>query len=117
MPLDGCVPSKALIKSASMLHQMNRLQDLGLGLAGHGPVSTAGVMAHVRSVVEEVAQGHTPEQLERLGIRVIFGGPRFADNHSIRIDGKAFSARSFIICTGTSPLIPPIEGISAPYPI
>ncbi len=114
--LNGCVPSKALIKSARVLHQMNRLQTVGLGLAGPLGVTTEGVMARVRSVVEEVAGGHSPEALERLGIRVIFGDPRFKDNHLVNINGRDVSARSFVICTGSSPFIPAIEGIGAvPY--
>ena len=114
--LYGCVPSKTLVRSASLLHQMNRLHSKGLAPSGPCRVSTQGVMAHVRSVVEEVAQGHGQEKLERLGIRVIFGDPSFVDNHVIRINGRAVSARSFIVCTGSSPLVPPIEGIDrTPY--
>ena len=109
--LNGCIPSKALIKSAKVLHQIGCPETTGLSLTGPCPVSTAGVMAHVRSVIEEVARGHSPEKLERLGIRVIFGEPCFIDNHTVRINGKALSARSFVVCTGSSPFIPPIEGI------
>ena len=114
--LNGCIPSKALIKSAKVLHQIGRPQTTGLSLTGPCPVSTAGVMAHVRSVIEEVAKGHSPEKLEGLGIRVIFGEPCFIDNHTVRVNGKAVSAKSFVVCTGSSPFIPPIEGIDAvPY--
>ncbi len=109
--LTGCIPSKALIKSAKVLHQISCPETTGLSLNGPCPVSTAGVMAHVRSVIEEVAQGHSPEKIEGLGIRVIFGEPCFIDNHTVRVNGKDVSARNFVVCTGSSPFIPPIEGI------
>jgi len=114
--LSGCIPSKTLIKSAKMLHQMSRLQATGLTLKGPCTVSTEGVMEHVRSVIEDVARGHGPERLEGLGIKVIFGEPRFIDNHRVRVNGRTVSARNFVLCTGSSPFVPPIEGIDAvPY--
>ena len=109
--LNGCIPSKTLIKSAKMLHQIGRLHEAGLSLEGTCPISAAGVMAHVRSVIEQVARGHSPEKLEKLGVRVIFGEPRFIDNHTVQVNGKPVSARNFVVCTGSSPLVPPIEGI------
>jgi len=112
----GCIPSKTLIKSANVAHQVTRLQEFGL--RPHGPVEldTARVMAHVRSVVRADADGHPPEAFEAEGIDVLFGSPQFLDNHSIEFGERRISAHKFIVCTGSHPYIPAIKGLAdIPY--
>jgi pyruvate/2-oxoglutarate dehydrogenase complex dihydrolipoamide dehydrogenase (E3) component len=130
--LYGCVPSKTLIKTAKVFRQIADPGAVGLAAArppsgkneaaGPPPAAaaaaygTTGVFPHVRSVVEKVYQGHRPEVLEAQGIRVFIGQTRFLDNHRIETAGAVISARSFIICTGSGPLVPPIPGIdTVPY--
>ncbi len=114
--LYGCVPSKTLIKTAKALNAIRHAADLGLEGGGPPPLAGKGVLARVRRVVERVYEGHRPEVLEKLGIHTVIGRPRFKDSHRIEIDGKPVSAACFIICTGSSPLVPPIKGIEAvPY--
>jgi len=112
----GCIPSKTLIKSANVAHQMTRLQEFGL--RPHSPVEldTTMVMAHVRSVVQADADGHPPEVFQAEGIDVLFGAPHFLDNHSIELGNRKVSARKFIVCTGSHPYIPEIKGMAdIPY--
>lgn len=72
----GCVPSKALLKSASAANLTRRFPEFGLkALAG---LDATGVMAHVRDVIEEVSTHHPAEVFEKRGIKIIFGAPRFA---------------------------------------
>jgi pyruvate/2-oxoglutarate dehydrogenase complex dihydrolipoamide dehydrogenase (E3) component len=112
----GCVPSKALIKSANIAHQMSRLEEYGLKPSSAVKLNTDNVMAHVRSVVQADADGHPPESFEAEGIDVLFGAPKFSDNHRIRLGEKEITSAKFIICTGSHPFIPPIEGIDQiPY--
>jgi pyruvate/2-oxoglutarate dehydrogenase complex dihydrolipoamide dehydrogenase (E3) component len=114
--LYGCVPSKALIRSAKVHFEMNHADGVGLDPDLSSPVSGSKVLARVRAVVDRVYEGHRPEVLERLGIRVIIGNTRFTDDHHVEIDGKGLSAARFIICTGSSPLIPGIPGLeTVPY--
>ena len=119
--LYGCVPSKALIKTARVYKQMGDPEAVGLGFTARGappasPYTTDGVFPRVRSIIERVYRGHNPEVLERLGIELIIGLPRFLDRHHIGLEKRVVSARSFIICTGSSPLVPAIPGIDAvPY--
>ena len=108
--LYGCVPSKTLIKTARVFRQITDPRGVGLRPAGNTPVITD-VFSHVRSIVEKVYEGHRPEVLERLGIRVVIGQPRFLDNHRIEVNGASVSSRSFIVCTGSRPLVPPMPGI------
>jgi pyruvate/2-oxoglutarate dehydrogenase complex dihydrolipoamide dehydrogenase (E3) component len=112
--LFGCVPSKALIRTAKVFREIGRAGDAGLGELGSLPeAGEAGeaVLTRVRSVVDQVYQGHTPERLQGLGIKVLLGDPRFLDNHHVEIERTAYSARSFVLCTGSSAFVPPIEGL------
>ena len=109
--LFGCVPSKALIKSAYFAHQLRRLKNFGLQSNEELKISADNVMSHVQSVVDYVYQGHTPEILQSEGIDVFIASPRFLDNHLIEADGKKISSNKFIICTGSRAFVPNIDGI------
>ncbi len=114
--LYGCVPSKALIRTARVLNQMKRAHEVGLNMGEPPPVAGEAVFARARKVVERVYEEHRPEALVGLGIHLVFGSPRFRDNHRVEVDGRMLSAASFIVCTGSSPLVPPIGGIeTVPY--
>ena len=107
----GCVPSKTLIKSANIAHQTTRLNEFGLQPDRPIELNTDQVMAHVRAVVQADADGHPPDSYRAEGIDVIFGEPRFLDAHFIELGDKVVSSGKFIICTGSRPFVPPIEGL------
>ena len=112
----GCVPSKTLIKSANIAHQMTRLREFGLEPSAPIELNADRVMAHVRAVVQADADGHPPSVLEAEGINVLFGSPKFLDNHCIDLGGKKISSKKFIICSGSHPFVPPINGLQdIPY--
>lgn len=112
----GCVPSKSLIRAAKAAHEVEHLGLLGLRPEGPIAIDTGGVMRHVRSIVEKVYNTHLPESFKALGIDLFFGDPQFTDNHTVVMDGKAITANKIIIATGSSPLVPDIEGIDkTPY--
>ncbi|HUV64914.1 MAG TPA: FAD-dependent oxidoreductase [Sedimentisphaerales bacterium] len=107
----GCVPSKTLIKSANVAHQVTRLREFGLEPRGPVELDAAKVMAHVRAVVQADADGHPPEVFEAEGINVLFGAPEFLDNHTIRLGERRISSKKFVICTGSHPFVPSIKGL------
>ncbi|UCE50058.1 MAG: FAD-dependent oxidoreductase [Phycisphaerales bacterium] len=107
----GCVPSKTLIKSANIAHQTTRLREFGLEPGGPVELNADKVMSHVRAVVQADADGHPPETLEAEGINVLFGAGRFLDSHNLMVGDKKISANKFIVCTGSHPFIPPIQGL------
>lgn len=112
----GCVPSKTLIKSANVAHQLTRLREFGLQPRGPIEVDATNVMAHVRAVVQADAEGHPPDVFEAEGINVLFGSSRFLDNHHVVVGEKKISAKKFIISTGSRPFIPSIKGLDEiPY--
>ncbi len=109
--LTGCVPSKTLIHTSQIAQEIRNAKKYGLTIDSTAHINTDHVMAHVRSVVQKVYDGHPPEAFQKLGIDVLFGAPQFIDNQQIELNGKRLSAKNFIVSTGSSPLIPPIEGI------
>lgn len=114
--LYGCIPSKTLIRSGQLAREIRDSKRYGLAIEPRPHINTDGVMPHVRSAVQKVYDSHLPDAFQKLGIDVLFGPPRFVDNHQIELNGKRLSAKRFIIATGSSPLIPPIEGLDTiPY--
>jgi pyruvate/2-oxoglutarate dehydrogenase complex dihydrolipoamide dehydrogenase (E3) component len=112
----GCVPSKALIRSAAVAHEASKMSDYGLRSEAPIVLNTDRVMEHVRSVRRRIYQGETPEVLQEMGIQVHLGAPRFVDRHRIRVGDQTLSSKSFLISTGSSPFIPPVEGMDdVPY--
>ncbi len=112
----GCVPSKTIIKSAYVAHIFKQLDQFGFALSGQATLDTSGVLDHVRNVIYEIYETHTPKKLRELGIDVIKGSPSFIDRHHLKADGKTISFNKAIIATGSKPFIPPIEGVNdVPY--
>ncbi|MHB8771184.1 MAG: dihydrolipoyl dehydrogenase family protein [Syntrophales bacterium] len=108
----GCVPSKTLIRTAGIWAQAARMKEFGLPEVGRPPVDLGAVMDRVRTVIDRI-QGHdSPERFCGLGAEVRFGSPAFVDDHTVSVDGRRVSARSWIIATGSSPAIPPVEGLA-----
>ena len=106
----GCVPSKAIIKTARVAHFTNNLSTYGLS-SDITELDTTKVMEHVGKTIQKVYRTHTPDQLKKEGIDVLFGPPSFIDAHHIMSGDKEISFNKAIICTGSSPFVPPIPGL------
>ena len=106
-----CIPSKALIRLSHLSRDMKRLDRSGLGSAPAGTLVSRMVMPHIRGIVRKAHEKDLPETFERIGISMISAAASFIDPHHINVNGRPLSARKFIIATGTSPFIPPLEGI------
>jgi len=107
----GCVPSKTLIRTASVWALAARTEEFGLPGLCLPTVDLGAVMDRVRLVVETIQAHDSPERFCRLGAEVRFGQPLFRSDHEVELDGKKLSARSWIIATGSRPALPPVEGL------
>lgn len=107
----GCVPSKVLLKSSQVMNMAGNLAKYGISIPDGTAFNTKGVMPHVRDIIKKISEHHPPEIFEKRGIKVIFGSPRFIDRKTIEINGKRLTSKRFVLCPGSHPLIPPIEGI------
>lgn len=107
----GCVPSKTLIKTAHVHHMMKNAEKYGLPGANTGPVDFRDVAKRIKSVIDAIQEHDSPERFCKLGAQVEFGEPVFTDEHTVRLNGKSYSAKSWVISTGSSPVAPPVEGL------
>ncbi|TVR34435.1 MAG: mercuric reductase [Balneolaceae bacterium] len=112
----GCVPSKTLIKAASVVHQMKQGAKYGLDISGE-KINTARVMKHVDDIRNEVYEdADRPEIFEDMGIEVVSGDASFVDEHTLKIvrsDGmiREVTSRYIFICAGAKAFVPPIPGV------
>jgi len=112
----GCVPSKTLIRTAHVYHFMKNSKIYGLPPVDLQPVDYREIRKRIQSVISTIQKHDSEERFCSLGAQVELGSPTFSDNHSIRLNGKTYSAKHWVIATGSSPGIPPIEGLDkTPY--
>ena len=107
----GCVPSKALIKSAKVAHQI--ADAARFGVHSSAPViDFPAVMRRVRDVITAIEPHDSVERFTGLGVDCVKGYARFIDPFTVEIDGgRRLTAKSFIIATGAAPLVPPLSGV------
>ena len=111
----GCVPSKALIKSAKVARQMRRADHFGLEPATPR-FSFRQVMVRVLQAVKEIAPHDSVERYTKLGVEVLQGHARLVDPWTVEVtlnDGgtQRLTTRSIVIATGARPFVPPLPGL------
>ena len=111
----GCVPSKALIRSARLAHQIGHADRYGLD-AGTPAFHFKGVMARVHRVIAQIAPHDSIERYTRLGVEVVEGRATIVDPWTVEIalaDGtrQRLTTRSIVIATGARPFVPPLPGL------
>jgi pyruvate/2-oxoglutarate dehydrogenase complex dihydrolipoamide dehydrogenase (E3) component/uncharacterized membrane protein YdjX (TVP38/TMEM64 family) len=108
----GCVPSKALIKTARVLSQIRRARDFGLKSAT-AEYDFADVMERVQRVIRTIEPHDSVERYTQLGVECIQGDARITTPWSVEVNGKTLTTRAIVIAAGAEPFIPPIPGIEA----
>lgn len=111
----GCVPSKALISSARVIHTMRRAEDWGLGRI-EPQFDFEKIFSRMRARRARIAPNDSQERFESLGVDVFRGEATFQSPHEIVVDGQVLRAKNIVIATGTRTAVPPLEGIDqVPY--
>jgi pyruvate/2-oxoglutarate dehydrogenase complex dihydrolipoamide dehydrogenase (E3) component len=90
---------------------MKRATDFGLPEIEVKPIEFRDVTCRIKSVISKIQQHDSVERFCGLGVRVEFGEPVFIDEHSVRLNGQTYSAKNWVIATGSSPLIPQVDGL------
>jgi len=112
----GCVPSKTLLKTAHVYHLMKNGPKFGLPAITPPGVDFRQIAARINSVINAIQEHDSVARFCKLGARVESGGPTFIDEHAVALRDKIISARAWVIATGSSAEIPPIEGLATtPY--
>jgi dihydrolipoamide dehydrogenase len=107
----GCVPSKALIKSAHVMATIKRAGEFGLHDA---PVKIdfSAVMARVRRIIQEIAPHDSVERYQALGVECLSGEAKILTPYQVKIGERTITTKNIIIATGAGPYIPTIPGLS-----
>ena len=111
----GCVPSKALIRSAKLAKQLKKAASLGVADA-QGRVDFGAVMQRVHRVIKDIEPHDSVERYTGLGVEVLQGHARITSPWTVEVtlEGgrkQVLSTRSIVIATGASPFVPPIPGL------
>ncbi|CAN7396974.1 MULTISPECIES: FAD-dependent oxidoreductase [unclassified Variovorax] len=111
----GCVPSKALIRSAKLAKQLKQADSLGVRNVS-GEVDFAAVMKRVHGVIRDIEPHDSMERYSALGVQVLLGHARIASPWSVAValaDGttQTLTTRNIVIAAGGSPFVPPIPGL------
>ncbi len=106
----GCVPSKALIRSARLLAEARDSAKYGIARMD-AQFDFAQVMQRVASVVAKVEPHDSVQRYTELGVDVIQGDARLVSPWEVEVNGRRLSARSIILASGARPLVPRIPGL------
>ncbi len=106
----GCVPSKALIRSAKILAYGRRAKEFGFRKTETDFVFSE-VMERVQRVVAKVEPHDSVERYTDLGVECLQGGARIVSPFGVEVNGKIVTTRSIIVATGAAPFVPPIDGL------
>jgi pyruvate/2-oxoglutarate dehydrogenase complex dihydrolipoamide dehydrogenase (E3) component/uncharacterized membrane protein YdjX (TVP38/TMEM64 family) len=111
----GCVPSKALIRTATLMSQIRHSARYGIGRA-EARLDFAQVMERVAAIVRKVEPHDSIERYTGLGVDVVQGYARIVNPWTVRIarpDGteQTLTTRSIVIATGAAPFVPPLPGL------
>ncbi len=107
----GCVPSKTLIRTSHIYHLMKNAKRFGLPEVEIPPADFKEVAKRIQSVIDIIQEHDSVERFCKLGARVELGEPVFSDDHSVKMNGNTYSAKNWVIATGSSPAVFPIEGL------
>ncbi|MDP9453355.1 MAG: FAD-dependent oxidoreductase [Actinomycetota bacterium] len=108
----GCVPSKALLASARVAQAMRDADRWGLAPV-EPAIDTASVWARMRAVQDAIAASDdSPARFEALGVELVPGQAHLVDAHTVAVGDRRLSTRFVLLCTGSRPSSPPVEGLA-----
>jgi pyruvate/2-oxoglutarate dehydrogenase complex dihydrolipoamide dehydrogenase (E3) component len=111
----GCVPSKSLIKAATVAHHARTASRYGV----HGSQPTVDmteVREYLRETIQHIYKPTMPEALRQKGMDVMLGETRFLDAHTLEVGEDRIRAKKVLINTGAEPTTPNVAGLAdVPY--
>ncbi len=108
----GCVPSKALIRSAKFISHVNRAKEFGMKSASV-EFDFADIMDRVHEVIRTIEPNDSVERYTKLGVDCIQGEAKIRSPFEVEVDGRTLTTRNVVIAAGARPLVPPIPGLES----
>ncbi len=112
----GCVPSKALIRAAKSVVEIERAREFGIEVIPP-KVDFAAVMRRVRSAVTAIEPNDSVARYTKLGVECISGAARLVDPWTVEVNGQRLTAPNLVLATGAAPFMPPIPGLAEAGPL
>ncbi|HIF9134606.1 dihydrolipoyl dehydrogenase [Photobacterium damselae] len=108
----GCVPSKALIRAAHNMAEIQRAAEFGVST---GPIAIdfKQVMTRVQKVISKIEPHDSIERYRSLGVNCITGEAIIRSPWEVEVDGKIITTKNIVIATGARPLVPNIPGLQS----
>jgi dihydrolipoamide dehydrogenase len=106
----GCVPSKALLRSAKMVSYARRSEEFGFKHS-HVEFEFTDIMERVRKIIKKIEPHDSVERYTRLGVDCIQGEARITSPYTVEVNGRVLTTRNIVIATGGRPFVPPIPGL------
>ncbi len=106
----GCVPSKALIRSAKFMEHVRRAREFGMRDASV-EMDFADVMDRVHAVIKAIEPHDSIERYSGLGVSCIEGTAKITSPWTVTVNGETLTTRNIVIAAGARPFVPPIRGI------
>ncbi len=111
----GCVPSKALIRSAKLQHQIRHAENYGL-TGATAKVSFKQLMARIHTIIADIAPHDSVERFTGLGVDVQLGHATIVNPWTVEIKGhdgnsQRLTTRNIVIAAGARPFVPPLPGL------
>ncbi len=106
----GCVPSKAILRSAKVASTMSRADEFGFESVEVKPVFSK-VMKRVHKIIETIEPHDSIERFTGLGVECVTGEAEIIDKHTVRVGDRDITTKSIIIAAGARPFVPPIAGV------
>jgi len=108
---NGCIPSKAIIRTSRLYREMRDAEHFGGRVPGGIAVDFPAVMERVRRIRARLSERGSAERLAAMGIDVHFGEARFAGPDSVTVGGNVLRFKKALVATGARPVRPPIPGL------
>lgn len=106
----GCVPSKALIRTSKLMHQIENSERWAVqGSAAECDIQA--VMARIKQVIEKIAPHDSVERYTQLGVEVMEGDAEIVSPYCVRVNNNTINTKNIIIATGANPFVPNIPGL------
>ncbi|MFC2164904.1 mercuric reductase [Acidobacteriota bacterium] len=108
----GCVPSKAIIRSARVMGEINRSSEYGIRMDGHAQADFPKVMERMRRLRVQISRNDSVDRFVSMGNDIFLGEGKFIDRNKLEVDGKVLKFKKAVIATGARPRQPEIEGLT-----
>ncbi|MCB9229922.1 MAG: FAD-dependent oxidoreductase [Deltaproteobacteria bacterium] len=106
----GCVPSKALIRSANFVYNLKRHKELGVHKLNY-ELKFSDIMERTRKIIHAIEPHDSTDRYTKLGVECLHGTAEIIDRNTVRLGDRILKTANIVLAQGAEPFIPPITGL------